>query len=89
MYPTVMSARQTCGPERADRFELAPDYTKGKPVALVPAYHTDTDPEDPVHHIYNDCPADERVIADGNAIQGDAGLRLCDFCARQNATGKF
>jgi hypothetical protein len=56
---------------------------------LVPAYHTDTDPEDPVRHIYDDCPAGERVIKDGNDLAGDGGYRLCDFCATKQTTGKF
>jgi len=58
-------------------------------MASVPAYHTDTDPEDPVHHIYDDCPAGERVIAAGNAIAGTGGNRLCDFCSNKQSTGKF
>jgi hypothetical protein len=55
----------------------------------VAAYHTDTDPEDPVHHVYDDCPAGERVIKDGNAVQGTGGFRLCDFCNTKNLTGHF
>jgi hypothetical protein len=58
-------------------------------VTLVNAYHTDTDAEDPVYHIYNDCPAGERVIKDGNAIVGTGGFRLCDFCSNKSQTGKF
>ena len=58
----------------------------------VDPYYTDTDSEDPVYHIYDDCPAGERVIKDGNAEQGQGPLgefRLCDFCARKQTTGKF
>lgn len=58
-------------------------------MTLVPAYHTDTDPEDPVHHVYDDCPAGERVIRDGNAISGTGGYRLCEFCERKQTTGRF
>jgi hypothetical protein len=58
-------------------------------MALVPAYHTDTDPEDPVYHVYDDCPAGERVIEDGNDIPGDGGYRLCDFCKTKTETGHF
>jgi len=58
-------------------------------MSLVPAFHTDSDPEDPVHHIYDDCPAGERVIADGNKVAGTGGFRLCDFCANKQKTGKF
>jgi hypothetical protein len=55
------------------------------------AYHTDKDPEDPVYHIYSDCPAGKRVIEDGNDIQGTGGpeYRLCMFCANKQKTGKF
>jgi len=55
----------------------------------VAAFHTDTDSEDPVHHVYDDCPAGERIIRDGNAKQGDGGFRLCDFCDTKNHTGHF
>jgi hypothetical protein len=55
----------------------------------VSAYHTDTDPEDPVHHVYDDCPAGERVIKDGNAVAGSGGFRMCDFCTNKLNTGKF
>lgn len=60
-------------------------------MALVPAYHTDKDPKDPKYHIYDDCPAGERVIRDGNAIQGTGGygFKLCDFCDNKKKTGKF
>ncbi len=58
-------------------------------MALVNAYHTDTGPEDPVHHIYDDCPAGKRVIEDGNPIQGEGGNPLCDFCSSKQTTGKF
>lgn len=58
-------------------------------MALVPAYHTDTDPEDPVYHIYDDCPRGSEVIKDGNALPGDDNRRLCDFCQTKQATGHF
>ena len=58
-------------------------------MSKVDPYYTSTDPEDPVHHIYDDCPAGERVIADGNNIAGDNGYRLCDFCDSQSKTGHF
>jgi hypothetical protein len=57
-------------------------------MTLVTAYHTDTDPEDPVHH-NDDCPAGKRVIADGNAIQGSGNYRMCDFCTNKLLNGKF
>ena len=58
-------------------------------MALVSAFHTDTDSEDSVHHMYDDCSAGERVISDGNKVAGTGGFRLCDFCTRKQATGKF
>jgi len=58
-------------------------------MARVPAYHTTTDPEDPVHHVYDDCPAGEQVISNGNNVAGSAGYRLCDFCDSKSKTGKF
>jgi len=61
-------------------------------MAKVQPYYTDTDPQDPVYHIYDDCPAGERVIKDGNAQAGkgpNGDYRLCDFCASKQTTGKF
>jgi hypothetical protein len=60
-------------------------------MAQADPYHTDTDSEDPVYHIYDDCPAGERVIADGNDIQGTGGIEfgLCKFCKSKRDTGKF
>jgi len=58
-------------------------------MGLVPAYHTLTDPQDPVHHIYDECPAGERVIKDGNAKPGENGWPLCKFCKTKEATGHF
>jgi hypothetical protein len=52
-------------------------------------YHTDKDPEDPVHHIYDDCPAGEHLIRDGNRIGGDGGFRLCKLCKSKQDTGHF
>ena len=33
-------------------------------MAKIPEYHTNTDPEDPVYHVYDDCPAGKQVIAE-------------------------
>ena len=54
----------------------------------VAPYHTDKDPEDPCYHIYDDCPAGERVIKDGNKVPGVYG-HLCKFCAKKQRTGSF
>jgi hypothetical protein len=58
-------------------------------MALVKPYYTDTDPQDPVYHIYDDCPRGSEVIRDGNAKQGMDNRRLCDFCKNKRATGHF
>jgi hypothetical protein len=57
-------------------------------MARVNPYHTSSDEDDPVYHTYDDCPAGERVIADGNAVQGASG-RKCDFCTTRESTGHF
>ena len=32
-------------------------------MAKVPEYHTNTDPEDPVYHVYDDCPAGKQAVS--------------------------
>jgi hypothetical protein len=54
----------------------------------VAPYHTSSDEDVAVYHIYDDCPAGERVIADGNSVPGYRG-RLCDLCATKDAGGHF
>jgi len=46
-------------------------------MAKVPEYHTNTDPADPVYHVYDDCPAGKRVFADGSNVEGTGGFVLC------------
>lgn len=58
-------------------------------MGLVNPYHTNTDPADPVHHVYDDCPAGERVIKDRNAQSGTSNYPLCKFCNSKLLTGKF
>jgi hypothetical protein len=58
-------------------------------MAKVAPYHTSSEEDDPVHHVYDNCPAGERVIRDGNSLPGTGGHRLCDFCDRKNRTGEF
>ena len=43
------------------------------------------------YHIYDDCPAGERVIRDGNKVSGTGGVEftLCDFCNNKQKTGRF
>ena len=59
-------------------------------MAKVEPYHTSSDEDDPVYHWHDDCPAGERVIADGNKVDGEGtGRRPCDFCTNKDQTGKF
>lgn len=58
-------------------------------MGFVPAYHTLTDPEDPVHHIYDDCPSGEVVIRNGNDVLGENGWPMCDRCATKLVLGHF
>jgi H+-transporting ATPase len=48
--------------------------------AKVAAFHTDTDPEDPVYHDRSDCPYGQEIKANGNDKPGRAGRRRCDWC---------
>jgi hypothetical protein len=57
-------------------------------MSKVAPFHTSSDEEDPKYHTYNDCPAGERVIKDGNAVPGVNGT-LCDFCKTKDRTGHF
>jgi hypothetical protein len=58
-------------------------------MAKIPEYHTNTDPEDPVYHVYDDCPTGKRVIANGNNVAGTGGFVLCTLCKTKPATGHF
>jgi H+-transporting ATPase len=53
--------------------------------AKVSAFHTDTDPEDPVYHDRNDCPYGQEIKDDGNDKPGRAGRRRCDWCVHAHA----
>ena len=55
----------------------------------IGAYHTLTDPGDPVHHVYDDCPAGKVVIRNGNNIAGDNGWDMCQFCTNKLLRGEF
>ena len=48
--------------------------------AKVAAFHTDTDPEDPVYHDRSDCPYGQEIKGNGNDKPGRAGRRRCDWC---------
>ena len=48
-------------------------------MTLVPAFHTDTDPEDPVYHDQAECAYGREIKRNGNDHPGPAGRR-CDWC---------
>ena len=58
-------------------------------MAKVLEYHTNTDPGDPVYHVYDDCPAGKRVFADGSNVEGTGGFVLCALCKTKPTTGHF
>jgi len=50
---------------------------------------TNSDPEDPVYHVYDDCPAGKQVLADGNNVEGTDGFDLFTPCKTKPAAGHF
>ena len=58
-------------------------------MAKITEYNTNTDPEDPVYHVYDDCPAGKKVIADGNSVEGTGGFVLCTLCKTKNGARRF
>jgi len=54
----------------------------------VAPYHTKNDETPAKYHTWNDCPAGERIIKDGNKVSGMNGT-LCDFCKTKDLTGHF
>ena len=52
------------------------------PAAKAAAFHTGTDPGDPVYHDSGDCPYGQEIRRDGNDRPGTDGRRRCDWCAR-------
>jgi H+-transporting ATPase len=59
--------------------------TKVMTKVRVAAFHTDTDPEDPVYHDRSDCPYGQEIKDDGNDKPGRAGRRRCDWCVHAHA----
>jgi H+-transporting ATPase len=49
-------------------------------MTMVPAFHTDTDPEDLVYHDQAECPYGNEVKRNGNSKPGTAGRHLCGWC---------
>ena len=64
----------------ADADQPAAVATKARTKVRVAAFHTDTDPEDPVYHDRSDCPYGQEIKANGNDKPGRAGRRRCDWC---------
>jgi H+-transporting ATPase len=54
--------------------------TKVRTKVRVAAFHTDTDPEEPVYHDRSDCPYGQEIKGNGNDKPGRAGRRRCDWC---------
>jgi len=50
-------------------------------MTIVPAFHTDTDLEDPVYHDEAECPYGQEIKRNGNDHLGTDGRRRCDWCA--------
>jgi H+-transporting ATPase len=50
-------------------------------MTLVPAFHTDTDPEDRVYHDQAECPYGKEIKRNGNSHPGTDNRRRCDWCA--------
>jgi H+-transporting ATPase len=74
----VAGAAAPSGDAGADR--PAAVATKVRTKARVAAFHTDTDPEDPVYHDRSDCPYGQEIKGNGNDKPGRAGRRRCDWC---------
>ena len=63
------------------------DPTKTAVALTVAAFHTDTDPGDPVYHDTSQCPYGQEIIANGNDHPGTDDRRRCDWCAAHANTG--
>ena len=55
----------------------------------VAPFHSINIPENPVFHIYSDCPAGQLVIRDANDTDGEGGLPVCKFCRNKLSMGSF
>src|ERR1039458_5886273 len=71
----------------ADADQPAAVATKARTKVRVAAFHTDTDPEDPVYHDRSDCPYGQEIKANGNDKPGRAGRPRGDW--GPHATGCF
>jgi H+-transporting ATPase len=59
--------------------------TKVRTKVRVAAFHTDTDPEEPVYHDRSDCPYGQEIKGNGYDKLGRAGRRRCDWCSHAHA----
>jgi hypothetical protein len=55
----------------------------------VDPYHSSKDPRYPVYHVYDDCPAGERITKAGDDVAGDNNWLLCKFGQNMADAGKF
>jgi H+-transporting ATPase len=62
------------------------DRAKTATAVTVAAFHTDTDPGDPVYHDNSQCPYGKKIIASGNDQPGTDDRRRCDWCAAHTTT---
>ena len=50
--------------------------------STVAAFHTDTDPDDPVYHDNSSCAYGQQIVRNGNNTPGRDGRRRCDWAGR-------
>jgi len=62
------------------------DPVKTAAAVTVAAFHTDTDPSDPVFHDTSECPYGQEITRNGNDHPGTDGRRRCDWCAAHTTT---
>jgi H+-transporting ATPase len=53
--------------------------------STVAAFHTDTDPDDPVYHDNSSCAYGQQIVRNGNNTPGRDGRRRCDWCTEHAA----
>jgi H+-transporting ATPase len=64
------------------------DGDRSQPIgtdSTVPAFHTDSDEDDPVYHDNRDCAYGQEIVRNGNKAPGKEGRRRCDWCAAHEA----
>jgi H+-transporting ATPase len=53
--------------------------------STVAAFHTDTDPDEPVYHDDGGCAYGQEIVRNGNSKPGKDGRRRCDWCTEHDA----